>query len=145
MGQVSGFQLKSAEARRLQKLDQRPVQVRIDNNLQVNLITSGGGDTCRIEFTYAASYGALGVIKMDGEFTYAGPLAAQCAADWGTKRQMPGEAASEIHTAIMHACVPEAVGLARLVQLPPPIPLPTVKFEKPPEKLAPHSSGPEVS
>lgn len=144
MGQVSGFQFRNVEARRFQKIEARPVQVRIDNNLTVTLVTPTGPEACHIEFNYTAAYGALGIIKIEGEFTYAGPLAGQVAADWGQKRQMPTEAAGEIHTSIMHACVPEAVGLARAIQLPPPIPLPVVKFEKPGDKPGPAAHGPEV-
>lgn len=133
MGTVSNFQFRQVEARRFQKVEPRSVQIRIDNNLQVMLIRPTGPDACQVEFNYTASYGPLGLIKIEGEFTYQGALAQQCARDWEAKRQMPGDAASEIHTYIMHACIPEAVGLARSIHLPPPIPLPTVKFEKPPE------------
>lgn len=145
MGQVSSFHFRSIEGRRFQKVENRPVQVRIDNNLMVTLVTPAGTEACHIEFNYTASYGPLGVIKIDGEFTYSGPLAGQCLKEWDAKRQMPPEAAGEIHTGIMHACVPEAVGLARMIHLPPPIPLPVVRFEKGGEKPAAPSASPEVS
>jgi len=141
MGNVSNLLFRNLEARRLVKLEPRPVQVRIDNNLMVTVIKAAGPDSCQIEFNYTATYGSLGFIKIEGEFVYAGPHAAQAAKEWETKRQMPGEVASEIHTNIMHACIPEAVTLARTIQLPPPIPLPQVRFDKPPQGGAPAPTG----
>ena len=129
MGHISHLLLKNVEARRFLKVAPDPVQVRIDNNLAVTVIRPEGTGA-HIEFNYTAVYGPLGVIKIEGEFQYNGELAAQTLKEWEAKKQMPGEAASEIHTTIMHACLPEAVGLARSVQLPPPIPMPVVKFEK---------------
>ncbi len=130
MGNVSQLQLKNVEARRFLKVAPAPIQVRIDNNLAVTVIRPEGPNSAHIEFNYTAVYGPLGVIKIEGEFLYSGPLAPQAIKEWEEKKQMPGEAASEIHTTIMHACLPEAVTLARAVQLPPPIPMPVVKFEK---------------
>jgi len=152
MGQVSSFVLRNVEARRFVKPEPKPVQVRIDNNLAVTFVRPTGPDTCQIEFSYTAAYGALGVIKIEGEFTYQGPLATKTAEEWEAKRQMPGEAAGEIHTTIMHACIPEAVTLAKAIHLPPPIPLPTVQFNKQQEagkpgaapSAGPSSHGPEV-
>lgn len=149
MGQVSNLLFRNLEARRLVRLEQRAVQVRIDNNLMVTTIRPHQADAAQVEFNYTATYGSLGFIKIEGEFVYAGPQAAQLAKDWEAKRQMPGEVASEIHTSIMHACIPEAVMLARTVQLPPPIPLPQVRFDQPPKGgPAPsmsHSSTPEIA
>lgn len=147
MGQVTNLHFKNVEARRLQKIEPKPVQVRIDNNLAVNQIRAVAAETCQVEFSYTAAYGPLGFVKIDGEFTYTGPLAAQCSKDWEAKRQMPQEAAGEIHTTIMHACIPEAVTLARAIQLPPPIPLPSVKFEKQgaaAQTGTAHHAGPEI-
>jgi hypothetical protein len=150
VGQVTQLLFRNLEARRLVKLEPRPVQVRIDNNLMVTLVRATGPETCQVEFNYTATYGNLGFIKIEGEFNYAGPQAAQCAKDWEEKRQMGGEIASEIHTSIMHACIPEAVTLARSIQLPPPIPLPVVRFDKPqpagaPEKGPSFGANPEVA
>lgn len=146
MGQVSNFQFRNLEARRLVKPEPRPVQVRIDNNLQVTLVQPTSDDSCRIEFSYTASYGPLGFIKIEGEFGYRGEQAKQCADQWQAKRQMPVEAAGEIHTSIMQACVPEAVTLARSIHLPPPIPLPQVKFQKQGvQAQATSTSSPEIA
>ena len=130
MGHVTQLVLKNVEARRFHKLAPNPVQVRIDNNLAVTVIRPEGPNSAHIEFNYTAVFGALGVIKIEGEFVYSGDLAVQTIKEWETKKQMPGEAASEIHTTIMHACLPEAVTLAKTVHLPPPIPMPVVKFDK---------------
>ena len=57
---------------------------------------------------------------------------------------MPNQIASQFHTAVMHACVPEAVGIAKDLALPPPIPLPQVKLGgSQPTKSG--QDGPEVA
>ena len=61
---------------------------------------------------------------------------------YNTSRKMPNEVASGFHTTVMHACVPEAVGIAKVLRLPPPIPLPQVRLGKTPTTSA---SGPEVA
>jgi hypothetical protein len=143
MGHVSQLLLKNVEARRFLKVSPDPVQVRIDNNLAVTVIRPEQTGA-HVEFNYTAVYGPLGVIKIEGEFLYSGDLAQQTIKEWEQKKQMPGEAASEIHTTIMHACLPEAVALARSVQLPPPIPMPIVKFEKKPDTPPAPMHSPEV-
>jgi hypothetical protein len=55
---------------------------------------------------------------------------------------MPNQIASQIHTAVMHTCVPEAVGIAKNLGLPPPIPLPQVKIGGSPKK---GQAGPEIA
>jgi hypothetical protein len=60
--------------------------------------------------------------------------AKQLAKRWINTRKLPDQFASNIHTAIMHTCVPEAVGIAKDLGLPPPIPLPQVKLSSDPKK-----------
>ena len=55
---------------------------------------------------------------------------------------MENQLASHIHTAVMHSCVPEAVGIAKDLGLPPPIPLPQVRLGANPKK---GQFGPEVA
>ena len=55
---------------------------------------------------------------------------------------MPNQVAGHIHTAVMHACVPEAVSIAKDLGLPPPIPLPQVRLGTHPVK---GQAGPEFA
>jgi len=57
--------------------------------------------------------------------------------------EMPENVASEIHTAIMRTCMPEAVLIARDLNLPPPMPLPNVNISK--QKKDGKTFGPEVA
>ena len=96
-----------------------------------------------IDFQYTASYGPIGVIKIEGSLTYVGEDSYKISNEWRKTRKMPNQIASQFHTAVMHACVPEAVGIAKDLALPPPIPLPQVKIgEKRPNQ---NQDGPEVA
>ena len=48
---------------------------------------------------------------------------------WATTRNLPSDVAQQVHSAIMASAVPEAVGLAKDIRLPPPIPLPQIQFQ----------------
>jgi hypothetical protein len=132
---VTGVVLKALEARRYQ--DPLPnTQVRIDHNSTITLVAKEADDRLRIEFGFTTSYGALGVVKVEGWLHFQDPNAAAAADGWASTRNLPPEMAQQVHTAIMASAVPEAVVLAKDIRLPPPIPLPQVQFQQP-AKAAP--------
>ncbi|MBI4393384.1 MAG: hypothetical protein HY556_06275 [Euryarchaeota archaeon] len=140
---VKSIELVSIEAKRFSRTTERLAQVRIDHNSTVTLVKEVSKSEANIEFRYTASYGSVGVIKLEGSLAYEGDAKA-LHAKWTESAQMPAEIASEIHTAVMRICVPEAVGIAKNLNLPPPIPLPQVKFQNE-EKPKPAAGGPEVA
>ena len=139
---IRNIQLKSIEARRYTNLNERPNKFRIDHNSNITQAHDEKKGEAIIEFQYSASYGAVGMIKIEGSLIYEGEDASKIANDWKNTRKMPNQLASQLHTAVMHACVPEAVGIAKDLGLPPPIPLPQVKLGTSPKKA---QAGPEVA
>lgn len=139
---IKNIQLKSIEARRYIELDERPKQVRIDHNSSITHMSDISENQAKIEFQYTASFGPIGIIKLEGILVYENDDAKKVAKEWNNSRKMPDETASRLHTAIMHASVPQAVGLAKDLGLPPPIPLPQVRLGKKPNV---GQSGPEVA
>jgi len=139
---IRNIQLKSIEARRYINLDERPKQVRIDHNSTITQIYDVKGNEATIDFQYTASFGPIGMVKFEGSLIYEDENAKTVANDWKNTRKMPDQTASQIHTAVMHACVPEAVGIAKDLGLPPPIPLPQVRIGADPKK---GQVGPEVA
>lgn len=139
---IRNIQLKTIEARRYTGLNDRPKQVRIDHNSSVNQINSVKDNQANIDFQYTASYGPVGMIKLEGSLLYENDDAKKLTKEWQNTRKMPNDTASRIHTAVMHACVPEAVGIAKDLGLPPPIPLPQVKIGDNSKKA---QAGPEVA
>ncbi len=136
---VTGVQLRALEARRYQDPQARQA-IRIDHNSHIALVQATD-DGMRVEFGYTTSYGALGVVKVEGVLGYKGDDAAAAAEQWGKDRTLPQEVAQQVHGAIMSACVPQAVSLAKDIRMPPPIPLPQVRIGKPGEATA-SSEGP---
>ncbi len=139
---IKNINLKTIEARRYTNINERPKQIRIDHNSSFTHITYIKEDQTSVDFQYTASYGSVGVIKIEGQLIYENKDAKQISNEWNDKRKIPDEIASNLHTAIMHACVPEAVGIAKDLALPPPIPLPQVHLGNKPTKT---QSGPEVT
>ena len=139
---IRNIQLKSIEARRYINRSERPKQVRIDHNSTVSNIAVVKDNNASIDFQYTASYGPVGMIKLEGSLLYEGDDAKKVSSEWKKTRKMPNQLASHIHTAVMQACVPEAVSIAKDLGLPPPIPLPQVKLGATPKK---GEAGPEVA
>jgi hypothetical protein len=139
---ILNVRLKTIEARRYTNHDEKPRQIRIDHNSQITQIHEKSDNQADIEFQYTASYGAVGVIKIEGVLLYENSDAKEIAKEWIAKRKTPDQTASRIHTAVMHSCVPEAVGIAKDLGLPPPIPLPQVRLGANPKK---GEAGPEVA
>jgi len=139
---IRNVQLKSVEARRYINQEEKPRQIRIDHNSQITQIATKSDNVASIEFQYTASYGPVGVIKIEGSLVYENDDAKQISQQWLDTRKMPNQTASQIHTAVMHSCVPEAVSLAKDLGLPPPIPLPQVRLGDDTKK---GQIGPEVA
>ena len=139
---IKNIQLKSIEARRYIDRQERPKQVRIDHNSTVSNISDIKDNQATIGFQYTASYGPVGMIKLEGSLLYESDDAKKISSEWNKTRKMPNQIASHIHTAVMHTCVPEAVSIAKDLGLPPPIPLPQVRLGTTPKK---GHIGPEVA
>jgi hypothetical protein len=141
---IKAIKLKSIEARRYIEPDEKPRQIRIDHNSQITQVMNNSENHLTIEFQYTSSYGPIGMIKLDGTILCEEKEAKQLTKEWQNTRKMPDQFASNIHTAIMHTCVPEAVGIAKDLGLPPPIPLPQVRLGSDPKK-GQSQSGIEVA
>ena len=139
---IRNIQLKSIEARRYTSLNERPRKVRIDHNSSVSQISTPKENQASIDFQYTASYGPVGMIKLEGSLLYEDNDAKKITSEWQNTRKMPNQIANHIHTAVMHTCVPEAVSIAKDLGLPPPIPLPQVRLGATPKKA---QAGPEVA
>jgi len=120
---VQAVHVTPIEARRFSNADEQPDQVRIDHNSTVTRVQQTDDETATIEFRYTASYGSIGVIKLEGQANFVGD-AGRLEATWSAE-----SVAREVPTAEMQSCVPQAVQLSRDLELPPPIPLPRIPFE----------------
>lgn len=145
---VKFVELLAIEGKRYARSPQQLGQVRIDHNSTVTVVKDGPPSTASVEFRYTASYGAVGIITIEGNLLWEGTPAfdaPKLVEAWRASAQMPPDIASEIHTVVMRVCLPEAVGIAKNLQLPPPIPLPQVKFQDPKATAqAKPVHGPEV-
>lgn len=142
---VVRLELTGIEAKRYSRVNERHGQIRIDHNSTVTLVKELSASEASVEFRYTATYGPIGLIRIDGTMVY-GCDARAFEEQWRTTSQMAPETATEIHSTVMRVCVPQAVGIAKDLQLPPPIPLPTVQFGQPQQTKASAASvhGPEV-
>lgn len=130
---VKNLEFTSFEAKRFTKRGEKLVKVRIDTNSSITSISEINDKEAEVEFRYMISYGGEGMIKIEGRVLFVGDASA-LAKEWGEKRNMPPDMASEVHTAIIQACIPEAVILARDLGLRLPIPLPNVNIKEKKDK-----------
>jgi hypothetical protein len=139
---VKNIEFTAFDAKRFAKKEERPGKIRIDTNSTVTQISEKNDKEAEVEFTYTITYSGTGVIKIDGRLVYEGD-ARSVAQQWGEKRNMPNEAAGEIHTAIIRGCIPEAVLIAKSLNLQLPIPLPSVNIKE--KRKGAETSGMEVA
>lgn len=137
---VKHFELLAIDGKRFYKMGEKPRNVRIDHNSSVTSITEKGKSLVVIDFRFTANYQGIGVISLEGGLTYDGD-SREIIRQWRNERKMPDKVAQEVHQAIMSNCIPEAVIIARDLRLPPPVPLPPIKFGGKPRE----SSGVEVA
>jgi hypothetical protein len=122
------LQFRAFEARRYQDVQAKQA-IRVDHNSTLSLVQKEGDDRLRVDFTFTTSYGPLGMVKVEGGLLWRGDDADAIVTQWQKDRTLPPERAQEIHSAILGACIPEAVGLAKGLRLPPPLPIPQVRFQ----------------
>jgi len=137
---VRSFEFSNVDGRRLTKATDRLVNLRVDHNSTVTLITETAPNQANVDFRFTANYRSaeapIGLIQLEGTLVWEGD-AKSLVTGWSSGGQMPPEVANEIHTVIMTNCIPEAVILARELRLPPPIPIPQVNVAQaaqPPKK-----------
>jgi hypothetical protein len=144
---VRSFEFSTVDGRRLTKSSAQIVNLRVDHNSTVTLITETAPNQANVDFRFTANYhgaeAVIGLIQIEGSLLWEGD-AKGLVKGWSTGGQMPPEVANEIHSVIMTNCIPEAVILARELRLPPPIPIPQVNVAQatqPPKK----GRSPEVA
>lgn len=141
---LKSIEFTSLEGKRFTKRDEKMGQIRIDTNSTVTSISERSNKEADVAFRYSVTYGGAGMITIEGRFIYEGDATA-LAKEWGEKRNMPNEMASEIHTGIIHACIPLAIMIAKDLQLRLPIPLPNINIKEDKYKKKGDSSGIEVA
>lgn len=144
---IKTFELSRVDGRRFVKPTERWVNLRVDHNSTVTLISELGDHQASVDFRFTANYHAsdavVGLIQLEGNLLWEGD-ARGLVKGWSANGQMPPDVAQEIHTVIMSNCIPEAVILARELRLPPPIPIPQVNIQQPPTK-PPKGRSPEIA
>jgi len=132
---VKHIDINSLEAKRFTERGQAPKNVKVDNNSSIVNISHVDDETAGIKFRYILNYQGMGII------TFEGTVLLECnynkdIGDWSTTRQLPPETAGLVHNAILRKCIITSLFATREVELPPPIPLPTVNFKKKDGKVA---------
>jgi len=140
---VTKTEILNLEARRGGTAGKK-MNLRIDNNSSISMISLVSPEEARVDFRYNATYSGLGNIAIEGRLFFSGE-AKELYESWSETGNMPEKSASEIHSAIMRSCLPIAVLLSREVKLPPPLPIPTIEVKKKGGKKKSEPSGIEVA
>ena len=124
---MTSITYKTLEARRFGVVNQ---PVNINNNSTVTSVNSDGG-TLNISFVFSSNYEPnVGVIRIEGEMVMSEEkeLVDKVVASWKETqyKNIPTEIAEKIHNNILSNCVVEASIMAREINLPIPIPAPSI-------------------
>ncbi|MDG6219138.1 MAG: hypothetical protein QCI00_06835, partial [Candidatus Thermoplasmatota archaeon] len=88
---IKNVQLKVIKAERYSDFTGGPQKVRIDHNSNVVRMEILSEVVSRVEFQYTASYGPIGVIKIEGTLEYEGEQISSLVNDWRSNRKMPDD------------------------------------------------------
>lgn len=141
---IKNFELKAIDAERYSKSGSKKGNIKINHNSSVIKMEKVDSKTNKVDFRFTANYSGMGKIKIEGNLKIIGKYP-NLAEKWQKENKMPNEVAKEIHTAIINNCIPEAVGLAKNINLPPPIPLPKVNMPDEKENTTSSKGGMEVA
>lgn len=124
---IKSLELTSIDAKRF--TGPRAKKVRVDLNGAITNVEAEDGDA-RVSFRYTTNYGTLGRIDIEGRLRYSGENGDKLVESWKESQRLDEKIAQQLYSAIMAACVSEAVIIARDLRLPPPIPLPPLPKTK---------------
>src|SRR5712691_8529572 len=131
---IKTFELSSVDGRRFVKPAERWINLRVDHNSTVTLVSELGERQASVDFRFTANYHAseavVGLIQIEGSLVWEGDAMA-LAKGWSSGGQMPPEIAQAPHTLIIPISTPGTVLLARAPRLPPPMPFPQVNSQPP--------------
>ena len=141
---VKLLEITAVDGKRYSHRGEKVRNIRIDTSSTVTMISEESEKEANIEFRFTASYGGMGVIKIEGMILFDGD-AKKIVEGWNKTGNMPDDVAQDVHSSIMRSCMPEAVMISRTLKLPPPIPIPPIPIGKQKKKGKTVSSGMEVA
>lgn len=141
---IKNFEIRSIDAERYSEKGEARKNLRVDHNSSVTRIKKIKNDLNELNFRFNINYSNMGKIKIEGKILFQGDYP-DLAKKWKENNQMPQEVAQQIHSTIISNCVPQAVVLAKDLQLPPPIPLPKVNLADEQEQDKKNVGGMEVA
>ena len=124
---IKDLEITTIEGRRFAPVDNRPQEVRIDQNLTI-VDVRRENDSSRIIYKFTSSFSTLGTISLEGSLLYQG--VEEIEVKWKKDKSLPETVANEVQTAIFSSSVIESILIARDLRLPPPIPMPTLQKKK---------------
>ncbi len=141
---IKNFELTAIDAERYSKKGAKKGNIKINHNSSVTRMEKMDANTTHVDFRFTANYSGMGKIKIEGSFKIIGEYP-DLAEKWQKENKMPNEVAKKVHTTIINNCIPEAVGLAKNINLPPPIPLPKVNVSEDKSNTTSPKGGMEVA
>ncbi len=124
---IKDLEITSIEGRRYAPVDNRPQEVRIDQNLTIVDVRKEN-EFSRIIYKFTSSFSTLGAINLEGSLLYQG--GEEIEVKWKKEKSLPDTVANEVQTAIFSSSVIETILIARDLRLPPPIPMPSLQKKK---------------
>src|SRR5438094_8932877 len=105
---VKTFEFSSVDGRRFVKPTDRWINLRVDHNSTVTLISELGARQPSVDFRFTANYHAseavVGLIQIEGNILCEGD-AKDLVKHWSAGGQLPADVAHEIHTVSMNNCI----------------------------------------
>lgn len=130
---IIGLTFHSVEARRDKEQSIRAeIKVnsvpRINNIKEVTISTIGGKKVLSLDFEFVTNYDPkVGEIKIGGSLLYMTDDNKKLLKQWEKEKKLPEKPSLEVLNYLFRKCLLKVSNIAEDLQLPPPLPMPTIK------------------
>lgn len=125
---IERIEIKGVEARRyIELLEIKNYKISINHNTSIKSVRKKE-TKAEIDFSFITNYLPIGMIKIEGCMHYKGRVD-ELFEEWSREHRIVNkEVATEVLNVPLAFCMPLVFALAKELNLPPPLPLPRLKF-----------------
>lgn len=126
---IERMEIKGIESRRYAELaEARSYKISVNHSTTILNVTREG-ERASVDFALSTDFLPVGMVRIEGRMLYSGKVD-ELIASWSSNRKIENrEIAKELMNAPMAYCMPLIFMLSKELSLPPPLPIPRLKFE----------------
>ncbi|MDY6985979.1 MAG: hypothetical protein SVE93_06225 [Candidatus Thermoplasmatota archaeon] len=126
---IERMEIRGIEGRRYVELaEAKSYKISVNHSTTILNVTKDG-EKASVDFSFSTNFLPIGMVRVEGRMLYSGNVDA-LVRSWGSSKKIEDkDIAKELMNAPMAYCMPTIFMLSKELNLPPPLPIPRMKFE----------------